>query len=85
MRVIILPDGTLRFIYSDAARALLDEGEARIARASHVEPCGTAWTADMAPVGGPVLGPYATRQEALNAEVAFLGGILGSSDFNLAS
>lgn len=30
------------------------------------------WFADMTPVRGPVLGPYDMRQEALDAEVAWL-------------
>lgn len=73
----ISPTGEVRFIYSDDARALLDEGMSRIERASHVEPCGTTWTADMAPVGGPILGPFATRADALAAEVVWLNERLG--------
>ena len=72
VKVTIAADGTMRFVYADNLRALLDEGTARINRASHVEPQGTQWTADMAPVGGPVLGPYDTREAALAAEVAWL-------------
>lgn len=59
-----------RFVYND----LTAEGMGRIAarsvtrRASHVEPDGENWTADMAPEGGPVLGPFPTRNEALSAE-----------------
>ena len=30
------------------------------------------WTADLRPVGGPVLGPFARRSEALEAERAWL-------------
>ena len=30
------------------------------------------WWADLLPVGGPVLGPFDTNTEALNAEVAYL-------------
>ena len=38
------------------------------------EPLGTArqWAADMAPSGGPVLGPFESRTEALAAEVKWL-------------
>lgn len=58
-------------------RFLNKEGEPSVARASHVEPCaigwtGGGWTADLSPVNGPVLGPFYTRQEALNAEVEYL-------------
>jgi hypothetical protein len=31
-----------------------------------------SWWADMTPVGGPVLGPYDTREEALNDEKVWL-------------
>lgn len=61
-------NGDMLFVYSDEMLDLMNEGEAQIERASHVEPCGTEWTADMAPVGGPVLGPFKTRQEGLQAE-----------------
>lgn len=72
VRVTVSPDGTLRFVYADELRELLDVGAARITRASHVEPDGTSWRADMSPVGGPVLGPFETRAAALSAEVAYL-------------
>ena len=65
-------DGTLRFLYADRMRELLEEGEAAIRRASHVEPEGIQWTADLSPVGGPILGPYPTREEALSEEVRWL-------------
>ena len=47
-------------------------GEASIRRASHVEPEGTAWVADMSPVNGPKLGPYTRRADALDAERRWL-------------
>jgi len=43
-----------------------------IARASHVEPCESGWSADMSPVGGPVLTGFTKRSQALAAEVAWL-------------
>jgi hypothetical protein len=39
------------------------------------------WTADMSPVGGPVLGPFATRTEALQKETEWLDQRLGSIAF----
>ncbi len=72
MKLVIKPDGTIQFIYNDDLRDLLSEGSAKITRASHVEPCGTLWQADLAPVNGPVLGPFNTRKEALDAEVQWL-------------
>lgn len=71
----ILPNGELVMIYDDSfTPGLIDEGEGQTKRASHVEPdaSGQGWTADMAPSGGPVLGPYRLRQEALDAEVAWI-------------
>jgi hypothetical protein len=64
---------TVRFIYSDDLRPLLKEGQQKIRRVSHVEPNPDGqWTADLSPCGGPLLGPFVTRQEALDAEVAYL-------------
>jgi len=69
--------GTTRFLYADNLAPLLQQGEATVRRASHVEPTDPAdpskgWSADMAPSGGPVLGPFPTRQAALDAECAWL-------------
>ena len=75
--VTIRPDGTVEFIYADAAAGLLALGNASVTRASHVEPhVGGGWYADMSPVGGPVLldgdRGFSTRAAALEAEVAWL-------------
>lgn len=74
--VIIAPDGTIIFIYSDDLVELLDIGQSDVRRASHVEPVSGGWTADMSPVGGPVLldngSPFKLRTDALAAEVAWL-------------
>lgn len=70
---VIAADGTVRMIYSDDyAPALAAVGRVEVARASHVEPTPGGWTADMTPVNGPVLGPFARRDVALAAEVAWL-------------
>ncbi len=66
--VVIGADGLLKFIHDDDLNGLLDEGEAAITRASHVEPDGRDWFADLAPVLGPKLGPFSTRRAALRAE-----------------
>jgi len=67
-----IEDGVVTFIYNDALADVLDLGDVDMRRVSHVEPAGRAWTADMSPVGGPVLGPFPLRQDALDAEVAWL-------------
>ena len=48
-------------------------GALRIRRASHVEPDTLGrWWADLSPVGGPILGPFGRRGEALAAESNWL-------------
>jgi len=67
-------DGSARFLYDDDLAAVAAMvGGLTVRRASHVEPTADGrWTADMAPVLGPVLGPYDTRKEALDAERQWL-------------
>jgi hypothetical protein len=62
----------VRFLFEDALTPLLQLGDASIRRASYVEPKGTEWYADLSPVGGPLLGPFDFRSEALDAEAAWL-------------
>jgi hypothetical protein len=75
--------GTMRFIYDDESAEIAQAvGDLKIRRASHVEPITYTvgsdptvhhgWSADMKPVKGPFLGPYKKRQDALDAEVAWL-------------
>jgi hypothetical protein len=67
-------DGRIKFIYDDTlAEVAAEVGGLSIKRASHVEPAlDKGWMADMAPVGGPVLGPFHTRGAALTAEREWL-------------
>jgi hypothetical protein len=70
--IVVGVGGRIRALYSDALElAIL--GRVSIRRASHVEPdhAGT-WWADLAPVGGPKLGPFAKRSLALDAEETWL-------------
>jgi hypothetical protein len=68
MKLLVRPDGTVRAIYQEQID-LGVLGRPTIARASHVEPdAGGRWLADLKPVGGPVLGPFDRRSEALEAE-----------------
>ena len=74
MNVRIDPRGTVRALYSEALD-LTGLGLARSIRASRVEPdAAGCWWADLGPSGGPVLGPFRWRWEALAAEVRWLEG-----------
>lgn len=72
MNLIIQKDGQIRGIYCEVID-LASLGTPSISRASHVEPNDNGWwLADLSPVGGPMIGPYGCRSEALEAEVAWL-------------
>jgi len=72
MDILISPGGHLRHIYNDNLD-LADIGRTTISRASHVEPDADGqWIVDLAPVNGPMLGPFVKRAEALGAEIAWL-------------
>ena len=72
MQIIIEPSGMVRAVYSELID-LAALGNLTITRASHVEPDEHGqWSADMAPVGGPMLGPFPHRSEALIAEQQWL-------------
>ena len=72
MQLVIKPTGDTTCVYSEAID-LAVLGNLSIRRGSHVEPTSDGkWTADMSPVNGPVLGPFAHRSEALGAEVQWL-------------
>jgi hypothetical protein len=73
MELVVAVDGGVRCVYDESLdlRAL---GKLQITRASHVEPDSDGnWWADMGPSGGPVLGPFRSRSEALAAERGWLG------------
>jgi hypothetical protein len=72
MDLVVTPTGTVRAIYGEILD-LAVLGPMVIRRASHVEPDAEGrWWADLRPVDGPVLGPFAVRSLALDAEVAWL-------------
>ena len=72
MQMVIDPTGTLRCVY-DEVIDLAAIGSLAISRASHVEPDEHGrWIADLAPVGGPSLGPFEQRSQALQAEQQWL-------------
>ena len=72
MELVITTNGDVRCVY-DETLPLHELGVLTISRGSHVEPTATGhWTADLAPVLGPRLGPFATRSAALRAEREWL-------------
>jgi hypothetical protein len=74
MQLWIDPGGIVRGLYAEAidVAAL---GPLAIRRASHVEPDGQGrWWAELSPVGGPRLGPFPRRSQALDAERDWLEG-----------
>ncbi len=75
--LIQITETGVRLVYTEdldlEALAQALGGELEIRRASHVEPStGGVWTASMEPMGGPVLGPFPLRSEALEAETDWL-------------
>jgi hypothetical protein len=68
MRLFIAPNGNVQCLYGEELD-LRRIGKMAIHRASHVEPTSDGlWMADMSPVEGPLLGPFALRSDALAAE-----------------
>jgi hypothetical protein len=72
MQLVIHTDGRIRCLY-DERLSLTSLGTIQIRRGSHVEPDAAGrWQADLAPVGGPRLGPFTLRSQALEAERRWL-------------
>jgi len=70
--LVVEPSGNIRMVY-DESIDLQQMGQVVIVRGSHVEPIpGGRWTADLSPVGGPLLGPFLFRSQAIKAEIAWL-------------
>ena len=72
MQLVVDPAGQIRALYGEEID-LATLGHSSVFRASHVEPDQDGhWHADLRPLTGPVLGPFAHRSQALAAEVAWL-------------
>ncbi len=72
MQLLIDSQGSVRCVY-DETLPLAELGHLAILRGSHVEPNELGqWLADLSPVAGPQLGPFATRSAALEAEHEWL-------------
>ena len=76
--LIIRSNGQVICIYTEDLD-LSALGPCSIRRASHVEPDGHGrWWADLGPAGGPLLGPFERRGQALAAEEAWFEGVMTS-------
>lgn len=72
MQLIVQPDGAIRCLY-DELIDLAALGRQQVRRASFVEPDAAGlWRVDLAPSGGPQLGPFSCRSAALKAEQEWL-------------
>ena len=72
MDIVIAPNGNARCVYAEAI-PLSALGKVEIKRASNVEPSSVGqWMADLSLVGGPCLGPFKNRSDALAAETDWL-------------
>jgi hypothetical protein len=72
MQLLVDSRGAVRCIYSEVID-LAVLGRPLMTRASRVEPDSHGhWRADLTLVGGPILGPFLRRSEALGAETAWL-------------
>lgn len=72
MTLIINSAGQGRCLYTEEIN-LRSFGSMHIARASQLEPDDQGrWWANLSPVTGPILGPFALRSEALAAESDWL-------------
>ena len=70
--LLVRPNGHVQCLY-DESIDLASIGTLHICRASHVEPDNPGrWWTDLSPAGGPVLGPFAYRSQALSAERSWL-------------
>ena len=77
MILIICATGTIQCVYTEALD--LDEfGQSDIHRASNVEPEPDGWFAQIA--GGPKLGPFKKRSEAISAEVEWIEDAMANQE-----
>lgn len=72
MLLLIGKTGNVACLYNETI-TLPEIGPLSIRRGSFVEPDGSGnWFADLAPVSGPILGPFRSRSKALQAERLWL-------------
>lgn len=70
----VLPDGRVRFVYSDILAKFLNIGDCEVKRVSTVDPefadSRVVWYANI--FDGTRLGPFDSREDAISAEVCYL-------------
>lgn len=72
MQLVVDRTGMIHCLYAETI-PLAALGTLAIRRGSYVEPTfGGDWLCDLSPVGGPVIGPFSRRSEALTAEQDWL-------------
>ncbi len=72
MNLLVDSHGGIRCLYGESID-LNALGRVTIQRVSSVEPDNTGrWWADLKIMGGPRLGPYVRKSEALEAEIAWI-------------
>jgi hypothetical protein len=84
MNLVVDCHGGIRCLYTEAFD-LATLGSLTIRRVSQIEPDHSGyWWADLKALGGPRLGPYTRRSEAISAEVTwvehYLFGALAQTD-----
>ena len=76
VKIFTREDGSIQFLHDDeVADVLIPTGEARIERASHVEPDPESpgiWTVDLRPRGGAFHTGFKSRSAALEFEKEWL-------------
>jgi hypothetical protein len=72
MELVIASNGDVCCLYDEAIE-LRSIGRLSIERVSHLEPMnGGDWLADLSLCGGPILGPFPSRTQALESERRWL-------------
>ncbi len=70
---LVVKAGRIQAIYDDEMIGLFPFNKVTVMRASHVEPQSRGgWSADLTPVGGPILKDFLTRKQALDAEAQYI-------------
>ena len=75
LTVLVTEEGDVIYVYNPLIDSIFrDSGFKGVPkRASSVEPIDDSnWEADLSRVGGPVLGPFSSRDEAVDAELEWL-------------